>query len=115
MSTAATLHIPAAEAPSARAGRCISHGGVKCWRAVSRRGARYGVKCPEKLRHFCAPRRTKVAAAVASVEADWATDKPLADLVARSGVTAKTLYKHLGPRADARRARERKEKISDKR
>lgn len=59
-------------------------------------------------------RNAKTQAAVALVEADWGTDKPLAELVARSGVTAKTLYKHLGPRADARRTVKRQEKLSGK-
>lgn len=58
-----------------------------------------------------AKRREKVTAALALVDQAWATDAPLADLVALSGLTSKTLYKHLGPRADARRAVQRKEKI----
>lgn len=59
-------------------------------------------------------RNAKTQKALALVEADWATDKPLAVLTARSGLTAKTLYKYLGPRADARRAAKRKEKLSGK-
>lgn len=35
-------------------------------------------------------------------------------LTARSGLTAKTLYKYLGPRADARRTVKRKEKLRGK-
>ena len=60
-------------------------------------------------------RNAKVAVKLARVEAAWPTDARLADLVELSGLSSKTLYKHLGPRADARRAAERKEKISGKR
>lgn len=61
-----------------------------------------------------ARRNAKVAAAVAKVEGAWSTDRPLADLAAEAGVTPKTLYKYLGRRSDARRARERKEKFNGK-
>ena len=59
-------------------------------------------------------RRAKVEAALALVRDDWGKDTPLAALEQRTGLTGKTLYRYLGPRADARRARQRKEKISGK-